>query len=55
MEIEGGAEDVAFQEQAITDDGPDQESTAACVTHGKNASFKAWQNSSICTVRLFFH
>ncbi|KYO46955.1 histone-lysine N-methyltransferase 2D isoform B [Alligator mississippiensis] len=33
MEIEGGAEDVAFQEQAITDDGPDQESTAACVTH----------------------
>lgn len=35
MEVESGGEDMAFQEQPITGDGPDQESAIGCVTEGK--------------------
>lgn len=35
MEMESGGEDVTFQEQPITGDGPDQESAVGCVTDGK--------------------
>ncbi|XP_042715177.2 histone-lysine N-methyltransferase 2C isoform X7 [Chrysemys picta bellii] len=33
MEIGGDAEEVAFQEKRVTDDGPGQESTVGCVTN----------------------
>ncbi|EMP36115.1 Histone-lysine N-methyltransferase MLL3 [Chelonia mydas] len=33
MEIGGDAEDVAFQEKRVTDDGPGQESTVGCVAN----------------------
>lgn len=35
MEMESGGEDMAFQEQPITGDGPDQESAVGCVTEDK--------------------
>lgn len=35
MEMESGGEDMAFQEQPITGDGPDQQSVIGCVTEGK--------------------
>lgn len=44
MEMESGGEDATFQEQPITDDGPDQESAVGCVTDGK--SFAVWENAA---------
>lgn len=45
MEMESGGEDMAFQEQPITGDGPDQESAVGCVTEGKKA-LHSWENTN---------
>lgn len=55
MEIGDDGEDVAFQEQTVTDNGPGQESTVGCVTDGKNERFRTRQNNSMYAMYIFFH
>lgn len=58
MEMESGGEDMAFQEQPITGDGPDQESALGCVTEGKKEfctlrkyQFRTLQNQDLLPVK----
>lgn len=55
MEMESGGEAMAFQEQPITGDGPDQESAVGCVTEGKKefCSLRKY-NSEPFRTRTFF-